>query len=509
MMLSVKNLTIHAHSKILVSRLSFNIKQGEIFALVGESGSGKTLMSLSILQLLPDGLKASGAIYYQNENLIYKKHITAVRGREIGFIFQNSDGALNPVLRVGGQLIETLKTHFKLSKQSARKKAEKLLHAVELDMLTFDKYAYELSGGQKQRAMIALALAGGAKLLIADEPTTALDVNIQKQILLLLLHLRQTQNLSILLITHDLALVKMMANRVAVIKEGVLLEVSETKQFFRAPKHPYTKILLNTLPVTKHKHRAGDVVFRIENLSVVFKKRVFLKKMRIFKALDNISFHLKSGCNLAIVGESGSGKSTIAKVIMRELTPKLGKIYYAHKAINTIDKTHYAQSVQIVFQNVVSSFNPRKKIRNTLLESMKALNIAHTTEVAVAKLFEEVGLEPDLMFALPHQLSGGQLQRVAIARALCVRPQVIICDEPTSALDAFLKKHILDLLLKLQQERNITYIFITHDMSIVRYFADEMIVLKSGKIIEKGTVEKVLNKPQSKYTKMLLESVLL
>ena len=508
-MLSVKNLTIRTHSKILVSQLNFDIKAGEIFALVGESGSGKTLTSLSILQLLPGGLKASGTIYYKNENLIHKKHITAVRGREIGFIFQNSDGALNPVFRVGEQLIEALKIHFKLSKQSAQKKAEKLLRAVELDSLTFDKYAHELSGGQKQRIMIALALAGGAKLLIADEPTTALDVHIQKQILSLLLHLRQTQNLSILLITHDLALVKMMANRIAVIKEGVLLEISETRQFFRAPKHPYTKILLNTLPVIKHNYRPGNLLLCIENLQVVFKKRIFLQKTRIFKALDDISFRLQSGCNLAIVGESGSGKSTIARAIMRELTPESGKIYYAHKDINTIDKINYAQSVQIVFQNVVSSFNPRKKIYNTLLEAMQALHIKDATEAGITKLFEEVGLEPELMFSLPHQLSGGQLQRAAIARALCVQPQIIICDEPTSALDALLKKHILDLLLKLQQEKNITYIFITHDMSIVRYFAHDMIVLKSGKIIESGAVEKVLSEPQSRYTKMLLESVLL
>ena len=511
-LLSVEDLSIFTKSQKIVKNISFSINQGEIFALVGESGSGKSLTALSIVDLLTKNLKKSGKITYEDTDLSHAQNIQNFRGSEIAFIFQDPSNSLNPIMTIGEQVDEVLALHTNLSKKQRKSSVLNLFEQVDLDTSAqmYARYPHQVSGGQKQRVMIACALAGGAKLLIADEPTTALDVTTQKQVLELLLELRRNRKLSILLITHDLSVVKLMADRVAVMHQGSIIENRDKTEFFQNPIEAYSKNLLVSLPKGNRDQAFGDVLIKGDKVKVYFpiKTGLFRRTTDYVRAVDDISFSLKQGQNLAIVGESGSGKTTLAKAIMRQLDLYDGCVSMGNKAINHYDRKSYASKVQIVFQNVTSSFNPRMRILQTLLEGLETLNPNKANLSYLAELLQEVELDPELMHRYPHELSGGQLQRLSIARAISVNPEVIICDEPTSALDATVKVQILNLLLRLQREKGVSYIIITHDISIVDYFADHMIVMKQGKALESGSTQEILNNPQNDYTQALLSSVL-
>lgn len=511
-LLSVKDLCIFTPSQPIVKNISFDIDPGEIFALVGESGSGKSLTALSLMDLLAKNLKKSGHIYYQDINLSTTKTMQKFRGSEIAFIFQDPTNSLNPIMTLGEQVDEVLTLHTDLNKKQRKSRVLSLFKQVDLDasLQMYTRYPHQVSGGQKQRVMIACALAGGAKLLIADEPTTALDVTTQKQVLELLLTLRKTQQLSILLITHDLSVVKLMADTVAVMRQGRIIERQNKVAFFQHPIEAYSKKLLVSLPKGQRSNALGDVLIEAENVNVYFpiKTGLLRRTTDYVRAVNRINFTLQQGQNLAIVGESGSGKTTLAKAIMRQLDLHTGQVRLHNKAIDTYTRKAYAAKVQIVFQNVTSSFNPRMRLAQTLLEGLLALNPAQANQAYIADLLQQVELDPQLMHRYPHELSGGQLQRLSIARAISVNPQVIICDEPTSALDATIKVQILDLLLRLQRQKGISYIVITHDISIVDYFADTVMVMRQGKVLESGATQEILNNPQHDYTKALLSSVL-
>ena len=511
-LLSVENLSIFTKSQKIVKDISFEIYEGEIFALVGESGSGKSLTALSVVDLLSKNLKKHGKITYQGIDLSHSKNIQNFRGTEIAFIFQDPTNSLNPIMTIGEQVDEVLALHTNLSKKQRKSRVLTLFDQVDLDtsVQMYARYPHQVSGGQKQRVMIACALAGGAKLLIADEPTTALDVTTQKQVLELLLDLRKNQKLSILLITHDLSVVKLMADRVAVMHQGKIIESRDKTEFFQNPIEGYSKELLVTLPKGNRSGEFGEVLIDGNNVKVYFpiKTGLLRRTTDYVRAVDEINFTLQQGQNLAIVGESGSGKTTLAKAIMRQLDLHDGSLSMSNKAISTYARKAYAAMVQIVFQNVTSSFNPRMRISQTLLEGLQVLNPTQANTAYLKELLQEVELDPELMHRYPHELSGGQLQRLSIARAISVNPQVIICDEPTSALDATVKVQILDLLLRLQREKGVSYIVITHDISIVDYFADHVIVMKQGKALESGSTNEILNNPKNNYTKALLSSVL-
>jgi len=498
--------------KQTLTALNLHIRKGQMTALVGESGSGKSLTALSIVDLLTKNLKKSGKITYEDTDLSHAQNIQNFRGSEIAFIFQDPSNSLNPIMTIGEQVDEVLALHTNLSKKQRKSSVLDLFEQVDLDTSAqmYARYPHQVSGGQKQRVMIACALAGGAKLLIADEPTTALDVTTQKQVLELLLELRRNRKLSILLITHDLSVVKLMADRVAVMHQGSIIENRDKTEFFQNPIEAYSKNLLVSLPKGNRDQAFGDVLIKGDKVKVYFpiKTGLFRRTTDYVRAVDDISFSLKQGQNLAIVGESGSGKTTLAKAIMRQLDLYDGCVSMGNKAINHYDRKSYASKVQIVFQNVTSSFNPRMRILQTLLEGLETLNPNKANLSYLAELLQEVELDPELMHRYPHELSGGQLQRLSIARAISVNPEVIICDEPTSALDATVKVQILNLLLRLQREKGVSYIIITHDISIVDYFADHMIVMKQGKALESGSTQEILNNPQNDYTQALLSSVL-
>ena len=511
-LLSVEDLSIFTKSQKIVKNISFSINQGEIFALVGESGSGKSLTALSVVNLLEKNLKKSGKITYEDTDLSHAQNIQKFRGSEIAFIFQDPTNSLNPIMTIGEQVEEVLALHTNLRKKQRKSRVLALFEQVDLDTSAqmYARYPHQVSGGQKQRVMIACALAGGAKLLIADEPTTALDVTTQKQVLELLLELRKNQQLSILLITHDLSVVKLMADRVAVMHQGNIIENRDKTDFFQNPIEDYSKELLVSLPKGNRDQSFGDVLIKGDKVKVYFpiKTGLFQRTTDYVRAVDEISFTLKQGQNLAIVGESGSGKTTLAKAIMRQLDLHGGYVYVDNQPITGYTRKAYASKVQIVFQNVTSSFNPRMRISQTLLECLQALNPSQANTAYLSELLQEVELNPELMHRYPHELSGGQLQRLSIARAISVNPEVIICDEPTSALDATVKVQILNLLLRLQREKGVSYIIITHDISIVDYFADHMIVMKQGKALESGVTHDILANPQNDYTQALLSSVL-
>ena len=511
-LLSVENLSIFTKSQEIVKNISFSIDEGEIFALVGESGSGKSLTALSVVDLLAKNLQKSGKIIYQNSDLSYSQQIQNFRGSEIAFIFQDPTNSLNPIMTIGEQVDEVLNLHTNLHKKQRKSRVLELFDQVDLDTTEqmYARYPHQVSGGQKQRIMIACALAGGAKLLIADEPTTALDVTTQKQVLDLLLNLRKNQKLSILLITHDLSVVKLMADKVAVMHQGKIIENRDKTEFFQNPIEQYSKELLVSLPKGERGQQHGETLLKGDNVKVYFpiKTGLFQRTTDYVRAVDEVNFTLKQGQNLAIVGESGSGKTTLAKAIMRQLDLHEGSVHMGNEQIEHYARKVYASKVQIVFQNVTSSFNPRMRISQTLLEGLEALNPNQANLTYLGELLQEVELDPELMHRYPHELSGGQLQRLSIARAISVNPEIIICDEPTSALDATVKVQILNLLLRLQREKGVSYIIITHDISIVDYFADTVIVMKQGKALESGNTQEILNNPQNDYTKALLSSVL-
>jgi peptide/nickel transport system ATP-binding protein len=541
--LQVKNLSIYfktlTHTTRVVDNINFDIYPGETFALVGESGSGKTVTALSLLQLLPRSalFHQESRILLGNQDLLTTSEINLrkIRGQRIGMIFQEPMTSLNPVLTIGEQITEVLAKN-RTKAHHRKKQAIELLRAVEMSepATRFKQYPHELSGGMKQRVMIAIALAGQPELLIADEPTTALDVTLQAEILSLLKKLQQQTGMAILFITHDLAVVSETAHRVAVMYKGKLVEMATREDFFQAPQHPYSQKLFavrpslaargkplggltesaSSLPEARRAEPRSDSLLTVKNLTVKYslKQGLFSKRATLIAA-DNISFAIKQGQTLALVGESGCGKTTVGKAIVQLIEEASGEVLLENVNLAQLNKKALQQKrrhVQFIFQDPYGSLDPRMRVVDILAEGLRAqklLSDPAERQAYLDYLLTQVGLTVQHKGLYPHEFSGGQRQRIAIARALSVSPRLIVCDEPTSALDVSVQAQVLNLLKSLQQQLQVSYLFITHNMEVVAYLADEVAVMYLGRIVEHGTVHQVLLEPKHPYTQMLLQAV--
>ena len=524
--LEIENLVLEVDQTRLIDGISFNIKKGEIFALVGESGSGKSLTSSSVMRLLPDVLKVTeGDIRLHGASVfsLPEYQMQKVRGKKVAMIFQEPMTSLNPVMKVGEQVAEVLKLHLNLGSKKAKTKVVALFNEVGIPEpeTRFDWYPHQLSGGQKQRVMIAMALACEPDLLIADEPTTALDVTIQAQVLDLLKQLRKERGLSILFITHDMGVVYEMADTVAVMKQGQIVEKAEKQKFFDSPQHEYAqKLLKDAIPSQKIKTATeSKKLLELQNLKVHFpiKKGIFQRTVGYVKAVDGVTLTIEKGQTLALVGESGSGKSTIGQAILRLVDSTDGRVHY-HLDDEKICLTALSQKqmkplrkkVQVIFQDPFSALNPRMTVGEIIREGMVSLKVGNQNreqqDTRIVELLEQVGLLAEHRYRYPHEFSGGQRQRIGIARALAVEPELIICDEPTSALDVSVRAQVLALLDDLQQKYKLSFLFITHDLSIISSIAHKVAVMQNGQLVEHGSVEEVMQNPQQEYTKQLLAS---
>jgi len=522
-LLSVKNLAVDFRQAGTVTHavrgVSFDIAKGETLALVGESGSGKSVTALSILKLLPypSAEHPSGEIWFKGENLIDEDEndLRRVRGNDITMVFQEPMSSLNPLHTVEKQVGEILKIHRGMSDTNARKRVIELLTQVGIHEpeTRLGSYPHQLSGGQRQRVMIAMALANEPDLLIADEPTTALDVTVQAQILKLLKELQQKHGMAILLITHDLGIVRKVADRVCVMTNGELVEEGPTKQVYDNPQHPYTKHLLEAEP--KGKPPAADpsapVVMQADDIKVWFpiKRGLFKKTVGHIKAVDGVDVTVREGQTLGVVGESGSGKTTLGLALLRMISSK-GKIVYLGQEIDAFSFSQMRglrDRLQIVFQDPYGSLSPRMSIAEIVGEGLKVHETGLSYEerrARVAEALQEVGLDAATMDRYPHEFSGGQRQRIAVARAMVLNPKFVMLDEPTSALDMSVQAQIVDLLRDLQTRHGLAYMFISHDLKVVRALANDVIVLRGGKVVEHGPAEKIFDHPETDYTKALM-----
>ncbi|MEI8235554.1 MAG: dipeptide ABC transporter ATP-binding protein [Methylococcaceae bacterium] len=522
---SVKDLTVKFNELSVVDAISFDIHAGETFALVGESGSGKSMTALAALNILPyNAVVDSAVMILQNDNLAHftEQEWCKVRGRRIAIIFQDPIASLNPVMKIGAQIAEVMKLHFDLPKQAIKQRVIELLEQVELPNATkrLNDYPHQLSGGQRQRVMIAMALAGQPDLLIADEPTTALDVTIQAQILDLLKSIQKNTGMALWLISHDLALVASIAQRVAVMQKGKIVEVGQAQAIFDNPKHPYTQKLIAALPSMKScELRAikpdAKSFLEVRHFSCFYpiRKGIFKRVVDYVRAVDDVSFTLQRGKTLALVGESGCGKTTLGKALLHLIPFNSGEVFLDGIAFHDLSSESLRQeraAMQIIFQDPFSSMNPRLLVGDIIAEGLSALRPkmpASEREVRVRKLLQRVELPEEAMYRYPHEFSGGQRQRICIARALAVEPKVIICDEPTSALDVSVQSQIIQLLKTLQEEQGMSYLFITHDLAVVSEIADEVAVMYRGKIVEQGAVAQILTQPQHAYTQKLISAI--
>ncbi len=524
--LEVKNLSVdfNLHTGVVraVNNISFSMQKGKTLALVGESGSGKSVTSMSIMQLLPKPLAThpkGSSINYRGTEIINAKDkvLEKIRGDRIAMIFQEPMTSLNPLHTIERQIAETLMFHKNMGKKDAQKRVLELLEAVHLPKpkSRLKSYPHELSGGQRQRVMIAMALANEPDILIADEPTTALDVTVQAEILSLLKELQEKFGMAILFITHDLGIVHHFSDTVCVMKNGEIVEKGTTKEVFNSPKHPYTKMLLDSEPKGLKEPVGEDakVLLKAENMNVKFpiKKSFWGKTLEYLHAVNNISLSIKEGQTLGVVGESGSGKSTLGKAILK-LIESEGEINIFGKAINGMDFIHLRplrKEMQVVFQDPFGSLSPRMTIGQIIEEGL----LVHEKDLSkiereqrVIKALEEVEIDPNLRNRYPHEFSGGQRQRVAIARAMVLKPKFILLDEPTSALDRSIQVTVVNLLRDLQKKHGLTYMFISHDLAVVRAMSDEVMVMKSGQMIEYGQSEEIFKNPKEEYTKKLLNA---
>ena len=523
-----------------VKGMSFDIPENSTVALVGESGSGKSVTAMSVLNLLPENAVRSGRILWEGRDLLQADlgTLQAMRGKDVACVFQDPMSSLNPVFNVGKQLCEPLMKHLKLSKAQAMVRAEELLNEVGIPepKRRLGSYPHEMSGGQQQRVMIAMALACEPKLLIADEPTTALDVTIQRQIIELLARLQDKHRMSVLFISHDLGLVGEIAKHVVVMRNGVVREQGAVAQIFDTPQDAYTKALLACRPglegnparlmviddhiagraaqqVGKPKDPAAPVVLEVKSLAKSFwlKQGVFGK--REFKAVQNVNFQLKKGHTLGVVGESGSGKTTMGLTLLRLHEPTGGEVIFDGRNLLKIgDRERQAmrRRIQIVFKNPYASLNPRFTIGQALVEPMTIHGIGKDVaerEERARTLLQKVGLDGRAFGKYPHEFSGGQRQRVAIARCLTLEPEVLVLDEAVSALDVSVQAQVLNLLKDLQDEFGLSYVFISHDLAVVRFISDEVLVMKDGVVVEQASAEQILAAPREDYTKRLLAAV--
>ncbi len=555
-LLEIKDLTIEFRSEDktiqAVRNLNLKIPKGKTVGLVGESGSGKSVTSLAIMGLIPNppGRIAGGEILFKGTDLtkLSQDELRKLRGNKIAMIFQEPMTSLNPVFTVGNQIDEVLILHQAMSKSEARKRTIELLDEVGIPNPpeSVNKYPHQMSGGQKQRVMIAMAMACEPELLICDEPTTALDVTIQKQVLELMFDLQRKHGMSMLFITHDLAVIADIADEVAVMFRGDLVEQNTTRALFEDPKHPYTKGLLACRPsleenpvrlltVEDFLKADGDidvsklemkkphpidetknpVILEVTNFNKHFpiKGGVFGRTVDWFKAVDDVSIKVRKGRTLGLVGESGCGKTTLGRAILRLIEPTSGRVVYNGTDITGLSKNDMRdmrEKMQIIFQDPYSSLNPRMTIGDIITEPMVIHGVGGTKKERyeqAAELLEKVGLPGDYLNRYPHEFSGGQRQRICIARALSLRPEFIICDESVSALDVSVQAQVLNLLQDLQQEFGLTYIFISHDLSVVKYIADEIGVMNKGRIVEFGASEEIYRNPKDDYTKKLLSAI--
>ena len=527
-------------SKQALKNISFKINEGEVLALVGESGSGKTVTSLSIMGLLPN----NAYIQEGNINLIDKKNNQVnilkltddkhnlIRGNDISMVFQEPMTCLNPTMTIGDQIVEVILNHKKISKTKAVKEMIDLLGLVEIPDPTqrAREYPHQLSGGMRQRVMISIALACTPKLIIADEPTSALDVTIQAQLLQLLMKLKNSivSKTSILFITHDLGIVRELADRVIVMYHGEIVEEGQVKEVFDNPKHSYTRNLIQSLPEFKLEERKltkkddnkktkvddNEIILKIENLFKEFpvEKGFFKESNETVKAVQNISLNVKKNEVLGLVGESGSGKSTLGKSIIKLLQPSRGQIYFNNENISEYSNKQMIkirQKMQMIFQDPFASLNPRKNILDTLIEPILVHNLMKKNEAInyIKEIINDVGLPIESLRRFPHEFSGGQRQRIGIARALVLKPEFIVADEPVSALDVSIQAQVLNLLEKLKKTYNLTMIFISHDLSVIEFFCDKVAVMYLGHIVEIAPVSKLFNSPKHSYTRALLSAV--
>ncbi|MBF0588770.1 MAG: ABC transporter ATP-binding protein [Magnetococcales bacterium] len=527
-LLTIENLSVHFPGKHedqslkAVDQISFSVAAGETLALVGESGSGKTMAALSVLGLLPPSAEmASGRIQFDGLNMhgMDEEAHRKLRGNRIAMVFQEPMTALNPVYKVSRQLMEPIILHREMNKIQARKEALELLHLTGIPepQRAIDSYVHQLSGGQRQRVMIAMALACRPSLLIADEPTTALDVTIQAQILTLLRKLRQELNMAMLLITHDLPMVRSTADRVCVMRHGKILETAPTDTLFSDPQHPYSRELLESLPPEEP---PPDVVGATTLLSAheirchfPIKKGFFRRTKEWVKAVDSVTLALKRGQTVGVVGESGSGKTTLGEAILR-LNESTGQILFDGEDLRQSSREALRTArrrMQLVFQDPFSSLSPRLTIGQIIEEGLQVHRLAKTPEerrAKVVKALQEVGLDETVINRYPHQFSGGQRQRIAIARSMVLEPELLVLDEPTSALDLSVQAQILDLLLTLQRRHQLAYLFISHDLRVVRALSHEVLVMLNGKVVEHGPTRQVFQNPQHPYTRTLLSAAL-
>lgn len=530
-LLTVENLHVsfQARGKSVdaVKNVSFDLKKGETLGIVGESGSGKSVTAKTIMRLLdsPPSIIKNGKILFLGEDILKKteKEMEKVRGRDMGMIFQDPMSSLNPTIRIGKQIEENIVKHQKLSKSKAKKHGISLLKLVGIPKpeKRYTQYPHEFSGGMRQRVMIAIALACQPALLIADEPTTALDVTIQAQILQLMKDIQEKLGTSIILITHDFGVVAGICDRVVVMKDGEIVESGTTEKIFNKPEHPYTQKLLKALPKLHEKKKpkkeplhllpedTSRPIIEVENLQQHFT----LGQGNILKAVDKLNFSIFKGETLGLVGESGSGKSTTGRSILRLHEPTGGSVLYQGIPIQRLNKKELKQMrrhIQMIFQDPYSSLNPRFKVIDIIGSALDLHNLCKTKKERkerVEELLELVELDKSHAYRYPHEFSGGQRQRIGIARALAVEPQFIVCDEPLSALDVSIQAQIVKLLEDLQHKLGLTYLFIAHDLSMVKHLCDRVAVMYAGNIVELAESEELYNNPIHPYTKSLLEAI--
>ena len=521
-LLEIKNLSVDFKLRENIFRavdnISFEIDKNQTLALVGESGSGKSVTAMSILKLLPYPKAMhpnNSKIIFEGKNILEfdNKSLRQVRGNIVSMIFQEPMTSLNPFHRVGDQIIEAIITHSKTSKKEAKNKAFELLDLVEIPDLSrrFKSFPHELSGGQRQRVMIAMALVNNPKLLIADEPTTALDVTIQAQILDLMSKLQKELGMSILFITHDLGLVDKFSDKVAVMKGGKIVEIGETKKVFTNPKEEYTKLLLASIPKEKNKIKSEpkplveisdlDVFYRIESQNIF--------KENYFHAVKNVNLKINKKTTIGLVGESGSGKSTLGRAIAN-LLPYKGSVIFDGKEISSIKDRSVRKDIQIIFQDPYGSLSPRLTVGDIIGEGLDIhMNLSKKERNdLIEQTMREVELDPKYRFKYPHEFSGGQRQRIAIARSIILKPKFIILDEPTSALDRSIQIQIIDLLKSLQEKYSLTYLFISHDLKVIRAMSDRILVMQNGEMVEEGNAKSIFEKPKEEYTRELLSAAI-
>ncbi len=525
LLLSIKNLSIYFDKTPVVNNVTFTLNRGDCMALVGESGSGKTMTALSIMQLLPIVArvdKNSKVMMHDDDLLDYtEKKMRTVRGVNVGMIFQDAMSAFNPVLTIGQQMLEVLSKLKKYSRIEIKLRAMSLLEKVGIHdpERCFRSYAHELSGGMRQRAMIAMALSGEPELIIADEPTTALDVTIQAQVLALLNQLRKKEKLALLFISHDLSVVAQLADDITVMQKGKVVEQVSCEAFFEKPQHPYSRQLLACIPANKARKKvlspAGEKLLDVQELKVYFpiRKGILKRKVDDVKAVDEVSFAIPAGKTLALVGESGSGKTTTAKAIIRLIRSTAGKIIFDDIDLNALGNAklrHCRQYFQVIFQDPYASLNPRRMVADSIMEGMITQNIGGNRQARLQRIDElltKVGLLPEHKWRYPHEFSGGERQRICIARALALKPKLLILDEPTSALDVSIQMQVLRLLESLQEEEKIAFLLITHNISVVAYLSHYLAVMYQGRIVEQGETGLILENPCHAYTQKLLSAV--